>query len=139
MTITFIGHMMYDNFIEYEARAFSILEAEIGDEPAEICLGGLDGFDSFAFAVSKRYRKTHPRTRIVLITLAAKSDPFYNNWFDTVLCPELREYNVSCQYRYLVEKSDLIISNIVHNFGEEFELYKHAKEKDKRIINLSAS
>ena len=48
MTIAFCGHSTFSRTPEIEEQLLSILESQVGDEPADLFLGGYGSFDSFA-------------------------------------------------------------------------------------------
>ena len=54
MTITFCGHSDFCKTYAYESKILEILEEAVGEEAAEIYLGGYGSFDSFAYECCKK-------------------------------------------------------------------------------------
>ena len=48
MIVTFCGHAQFHKAEEYEQILLAFLEEKIGDQAADMYLGGYGGFDSFA-------------------------------------------------------------------------------------------
>ncbi len=140
MIVTFCGHSQFFGSHEYENMMFEILEREVGDQPAEMYLGGYGDFDSFAYACCKRYKKSHPKVSLVFVTPYLKVDPMRVCNYDSIFYPELenipQRFAISYRNKYMVEKADLVIAFINHDWGRAYKTYSYAQNKGKRIINL---
>ena len=140
MIVTFCGHSQFFCTTEYKNKLISILEKEIGDSFTELYLGGYGGFDSFCYACCKEYQQDHPLVRLVYVTPYLKIDPIYEKNYDSVIYPALEDkpkrYAIGYRNKYMVEKADLVIAYINHDWGGAYETYKYAMRKNKRIINL---
>ena len=49
MIVTFCGHAHFSKSEDYEQKILAFLEKKVGDQPADMYLGGYGGFDSFAY------------------------------------------------------------------------------------------
>ncbi len=146
MIITFCGHSTFCEKANYENKLLSILQEKVGDNPAEIYLGGYGSFDEFARVCCRKYQKEHPNVCLVFITPYItveyqKNHLEYNkNNYDAILYPALEDkplrFAISYRNKWMVEKADLVISYINHNYGGAWQTYQHAKRKGKEIINL---
>ena len=140
MIVTFCGHSDFFESIKYENLLIDILEREIGACSAEMYLGGYGGFDSFAYACCKKFKSRRPNISLVFITPYLNVDPILVQNYDSVIYPALEEkpkrYAISYRNKFMVEKADLIIAYINHNWGGAYKTYEYAMRKSKRIINL---
>ena len=68
MIITFCGHANFFKSEEYEQKILTFLEEKIGDQPADLYLGGYGDFDSFAYDCCRKYQETHPKVSLVFVT-----------------------------------------------------------------------
>ncbi len=68
MIVTFCGHSDYQESRQDEEKIMALLEELVGDQPAELFLGGYGFFDAFACRCGQAYQKTHPHTRLVFVT-----------------------------------------------------------------------
>ena len=119
----------------------------IGDDHAELYLGGYGSFDAFARRCGKKYQETHPNTKLVFITPYITIDyqknhlEYEKNLYDDIIYPELEKvplkFAISYRNRWTVEKADCVIAYITHDFGGAYQTYKHAKKKQKQIFNIS--
>ena len=57
MIVTFCGHSKFSASMEYERKILSFLEEWVGDNVAEMYLGGYGEFDGFAYTCCKKYKK----------------------------------------------------------------------------------
>jgi uncharacterized phage-like protein YoqJ len=141
MIITFCGHSQFFSSNEYQNRLIEILEHEVGDLSAEMYLGGYGGFDSFAYSCCKKYKQTNASISLVFVTPYIKIDPIVCQNYDSILYPGLEDklprYAITYRNRFMVDKADLIIAYIDHEWGGAYNTYKYAKKKGKRIINLA--
>ena len=147
MIITFCGHRDFLATSVLEARLLTIMEELIGDDPAELYLGGYGNFDTFAYHCGCIYRKLHPQVSLVFVTpyitpLHADGAAIHDQrQYDEILYPALErvppKYAISHRNRYMVEHADLVIAYITHSRGGAYQTYCHAKRKGKVIYNLA--
>lgn len=147
MIITFCGHSHYTGSEEDEVKILSILSEKIGDQPAELYLGGYGNFDEFARKCGKKYQETHPDTKLILVTpyitveyqkhhLSTQKDQY-----DGILYPPIEKaplkFAISYRNKWTVEKSDCIIAYVTHTWGGAYQTYKYAQRKKKPLFNIS--
>ncbi len=147
MIVTFCGHSKYIETREDAQKIISILTEIIGDDHAELYLGGYGSFDAFARRCGKKYQETHPNTKLVFITPYITVDyqknhlEYEKNLYDDIIYPELEKvplkFAISYRNRWMVEKADCVIAYITHDFGGAYQTYKYAKKKKKQIFNIS--
>jgi uncharacterized phage-like protein YoqJ len=123
------------------------LTVKIGDNPAELYLGGYGAFDAFAFLCAKKYKSTHQNTRLVFVTPYITPEyqhnhlEYYKFQYDEIIYPEIENtpprFAISKRNKWMVEKSDYVIAYIDHSWGGAYQTYKHAKRKEKEVFNLS--
>lgn len=142
MVISFFGHRDFCESGAYEKKLLDILEDLVGQNVAEFYLGGYGEFDSFAYRCCKQYKKTHPHVKLIYVTpyllqndLKEKSENY-----DEILYPEIEnvppKFAILYRNRYMVEKSDLVISYIQYHRGGAYQAYSYARKKGKRIVAL---
>lgn len=148
MIVTFCGHANFSGSNEYEKKILSFLEDTVGDNAADMYLGGYGGFDEFAYRCCKKYKNTHPNVSLVFITPYLTLDYQRNHLdiqkdrYDLILFPEIEDkpkrFAIVYRNRYMVEMADYVVAYVSHNWGGAYESYRYAKRKGKKIINLAA-
>ena len=144
MTVVFCGHSDYVQSRNDQEQILNILETAVGDVPCEIFLGGYGNFDSFALRCAKEFRKSHPNTKLRLISpyLRNGKASYEAEAFDSVIYPSLEHvpprYAISHRNRWMAETADIVIAYISHQYGGAYTMYLHAKRKGKKIYNLSS-
>ena len=68
MIVTFCGHADYSPSKQDEQRILDFLEQKIGDQSAELYLGGYGHFDRFAYLCGKKYQCDHPNVKLVFVS-----------------------------------------------------------------------
>ncbi|MBR3894406.1 MAG: DUF1273 domain-containing protein [Clostridia bacterium] len=147
MIITFCGHADYRASKEDEKAILSILGTHVGDDRADLYLGGYGGFDRFARRCGKTYQTVHPRTKLILVTpyLTPAYQKNHLNTekkeYDAIIYPELEhvptKFAILYRNRWMVEKADLVIAYVLHERGGAYQSYLHALKKQKPTINLA--
>ena len=147
MIITFCGHAQISGLGEYEEKFLGILRETVGDQPADMYLGGYGDFDNFAYECCKKYKETHPNISLVFVTPYLTVDYQRNHLqyeqkrYDSILYPEIEDkpkrYAIIYRNKYMVEKSDYVIAYVSHDWGGAYTTYKYAKRKGKKIFNLA--
>lgn len=146
LIVSFCGHAHFFKSEEHERKILSFLEEKIGDQPADMYLGGYGGFDSFAYECCKKYKETHPNISLVLVTPYITIDYQRNHlryeevMYDSIIYPEIEDkpkrYAIIYRNKYMVEKADYVVAYVSHDWGGAYATYKHAKRKGKAIFNL---
>ena len=148
MIVTFCGHAHFSKSKEYEQKILAFLEEKIGDQPADMYLGGCGEFDGFAYDCCKKYKKVHPNISLVFVTPYLTMDyqrnelQYQKTRYDSILYPEIEDkpkrYAIAYRNQYMVEKADYVVAYVSHDWGGAYTTYKHAKRKGKEIFNLAS-
>lgn len=146
MIVTFFGHRQFIKTEENERRLLELLEEIVGDETAEMYLGGYGNFDAFAYTCCKKYRKRNPKIVLVYVTpyLSIKAQ---TSWlcqqaqrYDAIVYPEIEgvplRFAVDRRNRWMADMADYVICGIDHEWGGAYSAYRYAKRKGKTIYNL---
>lgn len=143
MIITFCGHADFQETEEYKREMLNFLEETVGDQPAQMYLGGYGRFDRFSYACCKAYQKTHPNVSLVYVS------PYLNEChlqhpqtcYDAVIYPPIEnkplKFAIVYRNKYMVEQADCVVACISRTFGGAYQTYQHAKKKGKPILNLA--
>mgnify|MGYP003426151204 FL=1 len=147
MIVTFFFFSHFSKSEEYEQQILAFLEEKVGDQPADMYLGGYGSFDSFAYDCCKKYKETHPNISLVFVTPYLSIDYQKNHLeyqkarYDSILYPEIEDkpkrYAITYRNKYMVEKADYVVAYVSHDWGGAYTTYKHAKRKGKEIFNLA--
>ncbi len=143
MIITFCGHSKA--FINFKKeKLINIFKKLSSNSPLEFLLGGYGEFDKFALSCAVEYKTIYSNSKLIFVT------PYINQSYgklqnakyiyDEIIYPPLesvpKKFAIIERNKWMVEKSDFIISYISHDYGGAFNTYKHAKKLNKKIINL---
>ena len=136
----FLGQSIEGNQDKYIAEILRILETEIGDENAEILIGGIEGMIPTALLCCNIYKKSNPNIKTVLVPSTNDFPHFYRELFDTTLYfsldDETPESAVIYRNNYMVDHCNVFITNFRGNDSCEFQLSKRALNAEKTVYNL---
>ena len=124
MIVTFCGHTQFSKSEEYEQQILAFLEEKVGDQPADMYLGGYGSFDSFAYDCCKKYKETHPNVSLVFVTPYLTIDyqknhlDYQKTRYDSILYPEIEDI------RFCLRTMRLILSS-----RRKLYLYRNAIRK----------
>ena len=140
MIVTFFGHSDFKENDEFEKIILDLLEKKIGDNVAEIYLGGYGNFDAFAYKCCKKYKQNHSNVSLVFVTPYLNFENS-NLMYDYVIYPEIEDkplrFAITYRNRYMVEKAEYIIFYLNREWGGAYQSYKYAKQKKKELLNLA--
>ena len=140
MIVTFFGHSDFKGNDEFEKIILDLLEEKIGDNVAEIYLGGYGNFDAFAYKCCKKYKQNHSNVSLVFVTPYLNFENS-NLMYDYVIYPEIEDkplrFAITYRNRYMVEKAEYIIFYLNREWGGAYQSYKYAKQKKKDLLNLA--
>ena len=136
----FLGQSIEGNQDKYIAEILRILETEIGDEDAEILIGGIEGMIPTALLCCNIYKKSNPNIKTILVPSTNDFPHFYRELFDTTLYfsldDETPESAVIYRNNYMVDHCNVFITNFHGNDSCEFQLSKRALNAEKAVYNL---
>lgn len=146
MIIAFFGHAKFRIKEEYERRILAFLEETVACRDADIYLGSYGNFDDFAYECCKKYKKTHPRVTLVLITPYMTVEyqknhlEYQKTRYDLIIYPEIEDkplkYAISYRNKWMIDKADYIVFGVEHDWGGAYKAYKYAKGKRKALFNV---
>ena len=106
----------------------------------DFLLGGYGGFDACAASVVWELKKQYPaiRSTLVLPYLDREVDAAK---YDTTLYPPLeqvpRRFAISKRNENMVNKADIVVAYVTHDWGGAAATLAYAKRKKKEIINYA--
>ncbi len=148
MIITFCGHSDFSGNSEYRHRLLSFLEERVAGQDVCFYMGVNGGFDSFAYSVSKEYKKSHPSAKVIFVTPYISESyqknhlEYYEERFDEIIYPDLEsvppKFAISKRNEWLVQKADLVIAYVNHPCGGAYKTFSLAKKRGKELFNLGS-
>ena len=142
MVITFFGHRDFYGTEKDENYLLNILENLIAGNTVEFYLGGYGNSDIFFHKCCKEYQRMHKNAKLIFITPYLLSNDLQEKAkkYDFVIYPELENVHPKCailhRNRYMIDKSDIIITHIQRKRGGAYQAYLYAKKQGKNIIEL---
>lgn len=146
MKITFCGHRDFVAGEEYEKRLLDYLEERTAGDNVEFYLGGYGGFDRFALSCCKKYKATHTDAKLIFVTPYMNIDyqkkhlEYVAKDYDEIVYPDLEgvfsRYAILYRNRYMVDKSDVVVSYINISCGGAYKTYLYAVKNGKEIYNM---
>lgn len=145
MIITFCGHSNFKAEQGDEGRALQILENIAKGEQVDFYLGGYGGFDRFALRCAKKYKETHPDTKLIFIS------PYQNKWledrraqiekeYDEIIYPELErvplKFAILKRNEFMVGQADHVICYVQTHYGGAYKTLLYAHKRKKSYVNL---
>lgn len=138
MIVTFCGHSDVESLADVQAWLLAVTESLISEGADIFYLGGYGSFDTLCTSVLKEQKAHFPNIQLILITPylnALKSDFAY----DDIIYPPIEKtpprYAILKRNRWMVDRSDVVVSYIIHSWGGAAKTLTYAKQKKKRIIN----
>ena len=137
MIVTFRGHREFSQEAEVRKWLFSVIEELIQSGEKEFWHGGYGAFDSMAASVVWELKQKYPYIKSVLVL------PYLNKKicitkYDETLYPDLENvlprYAISYRNRWMMEKADVVVAFVQHDWGGAAQTLKYAIRKQKRII-----
>ena len=143
MIVTFCGHRQYCREKGDEAKVLAFLEEKIGDNIADIYLGGYGNFDHFAYACSKKYKQTHSNVSLLFITPYLREELLKEEmrFYDGIIYPEIEDkplkFAITYRNQWMVSKADYVIFGILCKCGGAYQAYEYAKRMRKTFYNVT--
>ncbi len=145
MIITFCGHADFYHEKQYRDFVLEFLEKRVGNNNADILLGGYGLFDEFAYSCAKEYKKTHQGISLCFVTpypLTIENNKELEEKYDIILYPPIEavpaKYAIVHRNRYMVDKADCVLCYITHSWGGAYKTYRYAKQRKKEVILINA-
>ena len=125
----------------------TILTEKIGDQNAELLIGGYGSFDAFARECGRTYQKTHPNTKLIFVTpyMTPNDEKIYSYdqkaLYDAIVYPPLEHvpprFAILKRNEWMVDRADLVIAYVRHSWGGARKALDHAEKAQKEIFNLA--
>lgn len=106
--------------------------------------GGMGNFDnSFSSAVKNLKKEFHNIKLCLVVPYLTKNltinQEYYKTIYDEVFVPDINHYYksaITLRNRWIVDRSDYIISGVYHTFGGAYIAMKYAQKINKFIIRI---
>ena len=151
MIITFVGHGTLNISRELSAEIKKAIEDNIVDKThVTFYCGGYGDFDNHCARLCREIKKEIQNCEIIFVT--PYITPSQQNkikylidtkLYDDTIYPPLEDvlprFAITKRNEWMIDKADLIIAFVNHEYGGAYKAIKYAQRKLKRIINLSNS
>ena len=140
--VTFCGHADFYGSENVKVWLKGTVEGLIRRGADDFLLGGYGGFDACAASVVWELKRQYPaiRSTLVLPYLDRKVDA---TKYDNTLYPPLenvpRRFAISKRNEYMVNKADIVVAYVTHDWGGAATTLAYAKRKKKEIINYAGT
>ena len=149
-TVAFFGHRYLDNPFQIEARLDIIIEKLIREhEYVEFLVGKNGEFDQFvSSAICRAKRNYRDDNNFHVLVLPYPTSEYLNNveyfeeYHDEIeICQASAKAHfkgaIQIRNREMVDRADLIVSCIDHEYGGAYQTILYAQKQNKKIINLA--
>jgi len=139
MTCTFFGHRDAPEEI-YDKLMDTIINLIKKENVTNFYVGDKGNFDIMVKNILKKLSGTYPIKYNVALSCMPKENDNYKDYSDTIL-PEgietvFPKFAISYRNRWMIEKSDFVITYVKNTFGGAYQFKTIAEKKGKIIINL---
>lgn len=138
---TFFGHR--DSPLTLETKIYDVIQDLIEKHEVEIFYVGNQGqFDSMVRSALRKLKIKYPHIRwyVVLAYIPTKSDNMVPCQDETLLPEGIesvpRKFAISYRNRWMIQKSDYIVSYINRSIGGAAQFVKQGERMNKQIIHL---
>ncbi|MBR4071984.1 MAG: hypothetical protein IKK26_05465 [Clostridia bacterium] len=138
MTVTFCGHRdyVYDNKKEDLKK---IITNTIENGATEFLLGGYGAFDLICAYILKELRKSNDIFKTILV-IPYLNNKYDLNLYDSSIYPPIEhiplKYAIAERNKWMVNKSNIIISGVMHSYGGASKTLLYAQKLNKKIMYL---
>ena len=149
MIITFFGHSKIYNCADLASEIENtILNQIIKDEKITFYCGGYGDFDNLCAKVCKSIKQNGVHCEILLVIpylpetgrtdIRCKID---SSFYDGSIYPPLervpKRLAILKRNEWMIDKSDLIIGFVKHDYGGAYTALEYARRKGKNVINIA--
>lgn len=140
MKVAFCGHSEINNQKVIKQWLNNTVEQLIEQGADIFLLGGYGAFDRMASSVVWELKKKYPHVQSVLVKPYLDCD-LDESQCDWTVSPRLENvphrYAISHRNRYMVDKSNVVVAYVQHNWGGAFATLEYAQQKEKNIIRFA--
>ncbi len=145
MIITFCGHKDFLETDKLKKQMLNIIKENANNESVDFYLGGYGRFDAFALSCCKEYKKTHPKSKIILIlpylneSYLKNKNEIIKNYTSTIypLTCTPQKFAIIKRNYWMAKHADIVIGFVKYNYGGAYKMLNYAKKQNKKIINLA--
>ena len=139
--VTFCGH---SKLLKLEKQSikqelYTQIEKLIQRGAEEFLLGGYGDFDLLCARVVSELKENYPHINSVLVIPYIDRE-YDKNLYDASEYPPLetvpKRFAIPKRNEYMVQKADVVIAYITHNWGGAATTFEFAKRKKKKIIKI---
>ena len=140
MTVTFFGHKNTPKEIEPTLRTTLINLIE-NYNATEFYVGNNGNFDAMVRRQLEDLSQAYPiNYSVVLAYLPCKKNE-YDNFTNTILPDGIetvpKRFAISWRNKWMIQKSDIVVTYVTHNFGGAWQFMELATRKGKMVIDLT--
>lgn len=139
MLVTFCGHSSVSNASIVASALASAIEELIAEGADNFYLGGYGEFDLIAARVVREAKASHLEIRSTLVIPYIDRD-FDPSLYDASVYPPLEavplRFAISKRNEWMIDKADVVVSGVTHEWGGAAKTLKYAQRKKKRIIHV---
>ena len=138
MTVAFCGHAQISQSEKIEKWLYDVTQKLIEQGATTFYLGGYGAFDSLAASVLREQKKQYPQIELVLV-LAYLNTGRNTSGYDSTVYPPLetvpRRFAISHRNRWMVESADVVVADVLHDWGGAATTLRCVRQKKKQIIS----
>ena len=149
MIITFVGHskMAISKLLSAEIKQ-TILENLSDNDHTIFYCGGYGDFDNHCAAICREIKREIQNCEIIFVTpyiTPSQQDKIKylidSKLYDDTVYPPLEDvlprFAITKRNEWMIDKADIIVAFVNHEYGGAYKTLKYAQRKKKQIINLS--
>lgn len=139
MIVTFCGHSRVSHPSQVEQWLTEVIGDLIEAGATQFYLGGYGEFDSLAFTVIRKLKKSYSHIEAIYVMPYLDRQPWNVDWYDGTTYPPIEQhpkrFAISYRNRWLAEMADVVVSYVQNeDSGGAAAMWRHAIKKQKRII-----
>ena len=139
MTVTFCGHRNISDYGCIKKKLQIVIEQLIYEGADKFYFGGYGSFDLLSANIVHSLKDVYPSIRSTLI-LPYLNREYYADLYDETVYPPIEgvplRFAVLKRNEWMIEKSDIVVSYVIYDWGGAAASLKYAKRKKKRIISV---
>ncbi len=139
MVCSFFGHR--DASATIREQMAEAAEQLIQDGADLFLVGNQGAFDAMALGILRQLKKQYPNIRYYVVLAYLPQDRMEEFLEDETMFPEGLEcvpprFAIARRNRWMIEKTDVVISYVVHDWGGAAKIVSAAEKKGKKIMRL---
>ena len=137
-TVTFFGHRDTQKEIEPALR-LTLIDLIENKNATVFYVGNHGNFDVMVRRQLEDLSKTYPiKYYVVLAYMPSKNDtPDEHSILPEGIETVPRRFAINYRNKWMLNKSDIVVTYVTHNFGSAWEFKQMANMKNKKVINIA--